>query len=242
LVAGTTVNLEVTVYNNTGTPATFVGWIDFDANGSFDAGEGVTATIPSSVTTQIVQVPITIPIDADITTGGNTYARFRLSTDALTTGAPTGVASNGEIEDYRVTGILPPGVSITKTDGQSSIVVGQSTTYTITVTNSGVDVINRQFIDTPPTGDPNGFDPSTLTWTCAATGGASARPAVASARVAARRARFRNPVIRSRISRSRSAVRLLRPGWALVLIGSRRPAKAGRPGVLGAENRHDRQK
>ena len=96
----------------------------------------------------------------------------RLTTDPITIGDPVGPAGDGEIEDYLVM-VSPPGVAITKTDGQNSIVAGQATTYTITLTNSGLDVTNANFTDLPPVADPDGFDPATITWTCTATAGAS---------------------------------------------------------------------
>ena len=77
-VAGTTVDLEVTVFNDTGGSTNFVGWIDWDDSGTFDPGEAVTATVPSDPNPQVIQVPVTVPIDADVTTGGTTYARFPL--------------------------------------------------------------------------------------------------------------------------------------------------------------------
>jgi uncharacterized repeat protein (TIGR01451 family) len=172
-VAGNLTDVEVTVLNNTGSPATLVAWIDFDGNGTFEATEGViVSNIPSQATAQAVILTFDVPIDADVLTAGVTYARFRLTLDPLTTGDPTGTVNSGEVEDYLVQ-IAPPGLSITKTDGKNSIVVGQSTTYTITVTNSGVDVINRNFQDNIPTTLPDGFDPATVSWTCSASSGAS---------------------------------------------------------------------
>lgn len=179
LVAGVTINVEVTVFNDTGSPANLVGWIDFDGDGTFDSGEGVSLTVPSDSSFQVVQLPFDVPIDADTTTGGTTYARFRLTTDSITTSDPLGLANDGEIEDYRVD-ILAPGLSVTKTDSANSIVVGQSTTYIITIDNSGGDVDDRNFQDNIPMGNPNGFDPATVTWTCTATGGASCIAGVSS--------------------------------------------------------------
>jgi uncharacterized repeat protein (TIGR01451 family) len=171
-VVGTTQNVEVTVFNNTGTPATVAVWVDFNGNGVFDAGERFAATVPSAATAQVIQIPVIVPIGADVATGGNTYLRTRLSTDAAAVNNPTGTANDGEVEDYVAT-VTPPGMSITKTNSQNSIVAGQATTYTITITNSGVDVLNHNVVDNIPTGSPNGFDPATVTWTCVSQNGAS---------------------------------------------------------------------
>jgi len=167
LIAGTAANVEVTVYNNTGEVATLVGWIDFNGNGVFDPTEAASVTVPSSPSQQVVQLTFNVPNDADLPpqTGGTTFARFRLTTDpAINTNTPTGAALNGEVEDYQVP-IQPPGVYIHKTDGRNSIVVGQNTTYTVTIRNSAtnpVPVIGRPFDDVI---DPNLLNP---TWTCTA--------------------------------------------------------------------------
>ena len=120
-MSGITVNLEVAVLNDTGSDATFTGWLDWDKNGTFDPGEAVTITVPSSPTPQIVQVPVSVPLTADTDTGGFTYARFRLTTDpAIDGNTPTGAATDGEVEDYLVM-VYPPGLSIVKTDGQTTL-------------------------------------------------------------------------------------------------------------------------
>jgi len=186
IIAGTRLDVQVVVFNNTGIDARLVGWIDVNGdgvftpgeafwqdkngNGTFDAGED-TITVPSSAAPQTLTLSFNIPTTADIDTGGSldplgigtTYARFRLTTDPLTAADWGGAARDGEIEDYRVR-INPPGVSITKTDGKNSIVVGQSTTYTITIQYSGLTGITRVLDDVvSPAG---AFTPASVTWTC----------------------------------------------------------------------------
>lgn len=170
IVAGTNLTVEVVVFNNTGSNANLAGWIDVDGNGVFDAGEGATATVPSSATPQTVTLVFPIPNTADIDTGGQTYARFRLTTGGLTTSDAGGAAIDGEIEDY-VVPVNPPGVSVTKSDGLNAIVTGQSTTYTITIQYSGLTGITRIVNDT--TSPANAFDPASVSWTCTANGQAS---------------------------------------------------------------------
>jgi hypothetical protein len=96
LTAGTSAGAQVH-----GGPLTGLldAWIDFDANGVFDhPGEhlfgGTSTSIPPGVDTPIsFQVPATaVP--------GPTYARFRLSSDGGL--MPTGLAGDGEVEDYLV--------------------------------------------------------------------------------------------------------------------------------------------
>lgn len=192
LVAGSIINIEVTVFNNTGEDAILIGWIDWNLDGDFDPEEAIPnqlpasdtsgrvvefdspIVIPSSATEQVVQIPVFVPLDSnaedtDLSDGNDiyTFARFRLTTDTLDENDATGSASDGEVEDYRVQ-VQPPGLSIIKTDGANSVVVGQSTTYTITIRNSGVDVTNQNVFDEIPIDDPDGFDPDSIEWTCEA--------------------------------------------------------------------------
>ena len=104
------------------------GWIDFNGNGSWlDAGEQVATNVllPAGVTNLAVNVPGTA-------VNGQTYARFRCSTQQNL--APTGVATDGEVEDYAVQitgaavdwGDLPDGpyVTLSSTNGPSHVLSG----------------------------------------------------------------------------------------------------------------------
>jgi uncharacterized repeat protein (TIGR01451 family) len=113
LIASTNATIPVVV-TNTATPAVsanLCGYIDFNGDGDFaDAGEFATATIASGSNAASVDLDFgTVPPAP----ARSTYARFRLSTAAC---APTGLALNGEVEDYRVAitaydlGDLPNGV------------------------------------------------------------------------------------------------------------------------------------
>lgn len=173
-VSGTTVDVDVTVVNDTGQPATLVGWFDWNGNGVFDAGEAATANVPSG-TNGVIQLTVTVPVTAEDDTGGNTYARLRLTNDALTTSEPTGAKNSGEVEDYFIE-VLDVGLLINKTDAQNSIVAGTFNTYTITIENSGVDRTGVRFFDdipVPSVANATGYDPDTITWTCVASAGAS---------------------------------------------------------------------
>ncbi len=70
-------------------------WIDFNGNGSFDAGERVFSNQPVNAGTN--QLNIAVPCNA---TTGNSYARFRLSSGGVQ--SPAGPAPDGEVEDYLV--------------------------------------------------------------------------------------------------------------------------------------------
>lgn len=97
---------DIPVTNNTGKDAYLVGWIDFDGNGSFDSDEAATIQINSQSGTQNIDLDwSSIPNDIK---SGTTYARFRLTTDTsiatgnAATSVSTGVADDGEVEDYKI--------------------------------------------------------------------------------------------------------------------------------------------
>ncbi|MEO0595854.1 MAG: SdrD B-like domain-containing protein, partial [Chloroflexota bacterium] len=173
-VAGTTVDVDITVVNTTGLPANLVGWFDWNGNGTFEAGEGFSTVVPTG-TNGVVQLTVDVPDTAEDLTGGNTYARLRLTNDPLTTSDPLGRVDSGEVEDYYIQ-VRDPGLLINKTDGLNAIVAGTFNTYTITIENSGADRINVRFLDEIPIATPTdamGYDPETIQWTCVATNGAS---------------------------------------------------------------------
>ncbi|HJU38000.1 MAG TPA: GEVED domain-containing protein, partial [Tahibacter sp.] len=104
----TTVSLDVPVVNTTGGAANLYAWIDFNANGVFDATEaGNCPSVPAAATS----VTCTWSGLAPLIDGVQTYARLRLTTQALAAGtAPNGgdaralgAAADGEVEDHRVT-------------------------------------------------------------------------------------------------------------------------------------------
>ena len=106
-------NVEVT--ETVPADTTLVGWIDFDRDGTFDTDEGyslstdpaqstdgTTALVADGTTANTLTWTGINAQTADAPTPGDTYARFRLSTDSLTTNAAdaVGTATDGEIEDY----------------------------------------------------------------------------------------------------------------------------------------------
>lgn len=91
---------EVTVFNNTGAIAYLAGWLDYDADGLFEASEGVVVTVPSSASLQTISLGwngITVAIGTP-----NTFLRVRLYSGALTSNNATGWLADGETEDYPV--------------------------------------------------------------------------------------------------------------------------------------------
>ncbi len=98
LLAGLNGSIEVSATNLSGLgSANVCGFVDFNADGDFnDPGEiaGPVAVADGSAATIVTLDFGTVPFDA----ATETYARFRISTDADC--SPVGEAPNGEVEDY----------------------------------------------------------------------------------------------------------------------------------------------
>lgn len=92
LVTNSTSTLSI----NTSGNGVLNAWIDWNQNGDFsDPGEQVATDV--APTSNAIALNVAVPNTASL---GNTYARFRYSTQ---TGlGPTGAASDGEVEDYQV--------------------------------------------------------------------------------------------------------------------------------------------
>jgi hypothetical protein len=92
---------DVIVTNNTGATAYLAGWLDYNADGNFDASEGVVVTVPSTgsgtQTVTLAWTGITVAIGTP-----NTFLRVRLASSVLTASNATGWFSDGETEDYPV--------------------------------------------------------------------------------------------------------------------------------------------
>jgi hypothetical protein len=95
--ANTSTSTANTLTVNASTAGFFSFWIDYNANGVFDAAEQVfnDQAVVAGDQTLNFNVPTTaVP--------GLSYARARFSTTAGQANLPTGVAANGEVEDYQV--------------------------------------------------------------------------------------------------------------------------------------------
>jgi hypothetical protein len=97
LLVGETPTVDVQVTNNSGAASTLYGWIDYNGDGLFDnAIERALVAVADGSTD--ATLTLTFPV---VPAGfvGDTYARFRLSTDAAAAD-PTGAVGDGEVEDY----------------------------------------------------------------------------------------------------------------------------------------------
>ncbi len=101
---------NIVATNTSGTSATLHAWVDFNKNGTFESNEYTSTTVNTGTNGGNPTAGLTWN---GITVGavGNTFVRFRLTTDSSVTSAtPSGAASNGEVEDYQVS--ITAGVSI----------------------------------------------------------------------------------------------------------------------------------
>jgi hypothetical protein len=107
-------NVDTSVTVQMSVPGVLNAWIDFNANGDWtDPGEHVLQDVPFDplelTKTFTIRVPSTAPDFASATTA---FARFRASSAGSL--SPTGLALDGEVEDYAVTlvpGVPPVGVN-----------------------------------------------------------------------------------------------------------------------------------
>ncbi|NQV23898.1 MAG: hypothetical protein HQ518_05965 [Rhodopirellula sp.] len=113
-------------------------WIDFNADGDFsDPGEQIASSLALSAGDNLVD--FTVPGDAVV---GPTFARFRVSTDGGLT--PSGIAPDGEVEDYAVSiraGTEPARQTLLLPSGGGEFRV--STIDDFIELSRGADLINR---------------------------------------------------------------------------------------------------
>ncbi|MDY7022733.1 MAG: Ig-like domain-containing protein, partial [Cyanobacteriota bacterium] len=104
-------SLTVPITNNTGKRATVLGWIDFNGDGTFAANEGISTNVANGETSVNLTWNATNSPGFSNLSVGDSYARLRISTDHLTIADFTGIAIDGEVEDYTISiiaGNTPP--------------------------------------------------------------------------------------------------------------------------------------
>ncbi len=104
LTVGSQPRIALYAQNLLTTTARVYGWIDYNADGVFDNGtERAQVDIPSTAAnpSAFSVYTLTFPVVPSGFTG-TTYARFRLSSDTAAS-SPTGLASDGEVQDHLVT-------------------------------------------------------------------------------------------------------------------------------------------
>ena len=97
LTIGTQPTVTLRATNTAGTNATLWGWIDYNTNGVFDnATERAQVVVGTGITNGTFTLTFPVVPAGSI---GQTYARFRLSTDPASQDS-IGSATDGEVEDY----------------------------------------------------------------------------------------------------------------------------------------------
>ncbi|PSU20429.1 GEVED domain-containing protein [Photobacterium kishitanii] len=90
------------VFNNTGADAILIAWLDSDRNGTFDASEAITQTVPSNNTLTDYDI-VWSSVPAFSYGVYNMRVRLAPVSDGLTTIDVGGIATNGEVEDHQLT-------------------------------------------------------------------------------------------------------------------------------------------
>lgn len=176
LTDGQALTLSVNATNTTGKAGTLVCWIDYNGDGTFatDGTESGAVAVPTGTSAGALDVVMPqVPATAAANTKGSSFARCRLSTDTLTASNPKGIATDGEVEDYKVSFVAKPQFDLALTKklkaGQATTVkAGDTVTYTIEVLNQGtVDAKAITITDYIPTG--MSLDPTDAKWTASGT-------------------------------------------------------------------------
>ena len=132
VIVGTQTQVRLRATNSTGLPATLYGWIDFNRDGVFDNATERTSTTISTGNTNVSRT-LTFPTLSGSV--GQSYARFRISTDPAAANS-FGLATDGEVEDYPVTIGIP-----------STGMIDSSKTLKISnATNGGPTLVNNDLL------------------------------------------------------------------------------------------------
>jgi hypothetical protein len=100
----TTYRVVVNVTNNSGSAANLAGWIDFDGNGTFEADEYSTTSVPNNTNSKFITLTWNdIGSTGPNIVAGSTYGRFRVTTATLNATEFNNVKVNGEVEDHPIT-------------------------------------------------------------------------------------------------------------------------------------------
>ena len=155
LVAGATSDVTIPAADITGSGVgTLHAWIDFNGDGVFGTTEYATVGFNNGATG-----PLTFSAYGTTVAVGTTYARFRLTTDALTNVNAATVASNGEVEDYVITISAPP-----TTGCSSNIVICSHSTSYGDINGTGATNLRAKLSNTALFGPTGSLTPETFSF------------------------------------------------------------------------------
>ncbi len=150
LVDATTYSVNVSVLNNTGSAKTLQGWIDFNKNGIFEAGERATVSVPTNASQQSVTLTwSSLPANMS---AGQSYLRLRFTENTLTDNGATSIdersfgvnnvaTGHGEVEDYSlpIVGASISGTVYQDTNSSGALNGGETGIANVSLTLTGVD-------------------------------------------------------------------------------------------------------
>ena len=119
------------------------GWVDWNANGTFDAGERSSVVACSGGSASLVW---TVPADVAESLDAKTFMRLRIAADEAGASAPTGLVMAGEVEDYALNVAVNELEVVKTSDATVNTRVGDTVTYTVKATNTG----DADFTDAAP--------------------------------------------------------------------------------------------
>ncbi len=148
LFVGRTAALTITGTKPVTPTGNLNAWIDWNGNGTWDAGDQVATDVALDGT---ISLNVTIPATATL---GTTYARFRYGSESGM--APTGIAIDGEVEDYKVVILTPPIKTIYTTSAPhttgTEVTIGEVVRYRLQTALPEGTLSNFQITDLLPNG------------------------------------------------------------------------------------------
>ncbi|MEZ4619114.1 MAG: GEVED domain-containing protein [Caldilineaceae bacterium] len=148
LFVGRTSSLVITGSKPVTTSGYLNAWIDWNGDGTWAAGEQVAADVALNGS---ITLDVDVPGSA---TTGTTYARFRYSSESGL--PPTGIALDGEVEDYKVVILTPPLKEIAATSAVHTTgifaTIGEVVRYRLTVGIPEGVLPNFRLVDTLASG------------------------------------------------------------------------------------------
>ncbi|PIF70467.1 gliding motility-associated C-terminal domain-containing protein [Flavobacterium sp. 2] len=95
-------SIAASFQNNTGLPANYVAWIDWNNDGVFQVSEGTKAVTPAEALTGTVNLTWNNVTLTNTAGHAHTYLRVRTTTQAITISDTGGAFNDGEVEDYAI--------------------------------------------------------------------------------------------------------------------------------------------